>query len=154
MIPTNQSTVSGWMLTNERSPLIPIMCRQCLSDWDLKGKTKYNCTNEDLNPEDLTRPCLLFIRELEFNKKLSKKKKEKGQYNKMDINEMSRSTRTPVEIVITTRRKKKRTMTFHCGKTQLSDEEQKRGWCATKVDWDGMIKIQLFPKTLEKQLAQ
>ena len=154
MIPTNQSTVSGWMLTNERSPLIPILCMQCTSEWEMKGKTYYNCTNKDLNIEDLTRPCRLFIRELEFNKELSKKKKEKGEYANMDINELSRSTSTPIEIVITTRRKKKRTMTFHCGKTQLSDEEQKRGWCATKLDWHSMIKIQLFPKTLEKQLAQ
>ena len=50
----------------------------------------------------------------------------------MDINDISKSTGTPVEILIKTKKEKKKHFIFHCGKTQLSDAERKKGWCATK----------------------
>ena len=136
--------------------LIPVLCRQCSDSWDSKGETQYSCSTKDLNPDDLTRPCRLFIRELEFNKELGKKKNESVVYNMMDINDISQSTGTPIEILIRTKRNKKKDLVFHCGKTQLSDEERKKGWCATKLDSEGMLellnkyKYRFCSKTIDK----
>ena len=58
-------------------------------------------------------------------------------YNMMDINDISKSTGTPVEILISIKKNKDRV--FHCGKTQLSDKERKKGWCATKLDSEGFL---------------
>ena len=37
------------------------------------GREKYNCTHDDLSSRDLSFPCRLFMRELDFNKMLSSK---------------------------------------------------------------------------------
>ena len=48
--------------------------RFCLDSWMNNGKEHSNCTSDDLNPNDLTKPCRLFIRELEFIKERCLKK--------------------------------------------------------------------------------
>ena len=50
--------------------------RFCESSWESNGEERTNCTSEDLNPDDLTKPCKLFIRELEFNKQLNNRRSE------------------------------------------------------------------------------
>ena len=120
-------------------PLILQLCRPCSDSWDSNGETQDTCSSKDLNPDDLTRPCRLFIRELEFNKELGKRRNKSAMYNMMDINDISKSTGTPVEILISTKEKNKKHRVFHCGKTQLSDAERKKGWCATKLDSEGFV---------------
>ena len=56
----------------------------------------------------------------------------------MDINDMTTTlSKAPIEIQI--KIKKKKTINFHCGKTELTKDEQKTGWCATKLDARGML---------------
>ena len=50
---------------------------------------------------------------------------------------MTTFTEAPIEITIKIRNNKK-TINFHCGKTQLTETERKTGWCATKLDFRGM----------------
>ena len=54
-----------------------------------------------------------------------------------DINEWTKLWDTPIEISI--KIKKEKTLNFHCGKTELADVEKKTGWCATKLDYRGML---------------
>ena len=58
-------------------------------------------------------------------------------YSLKDINDLTTLSDAPIEISI--RRKKKKTLNFHCGKTELADVEKKTGWCATKLDYRGML---------------
>ena len=116
--------------------LIPVLCRPCEESWDSNGETQDSCVSKDIKPDDLTKPCRLFIRELEFNKELGKKRNQSAIYNMMDINDLTKMSGTPIEILIRIKKKKKHIL-FHCGKTQLSDAERKKGWCATHMDDDG-----------------
>ena len=58
--------------------------RFCLSSWKihtwksgkLEREEKTNCTSDYLSPDDLTRPCELFMRELHFSKELNMKRSE------------------------------------------------------------------------------
>ena len=135
-----------------------------MSSWKASGSERHNCTNEDIKPEDLTKPCQLFIRELEFIKKLDQKRNQsnmkkvkfvhsaliinsmcsvqEGTYQDQDINELTKLTGAPIEIEIRIKSKdknknKKNSINFHCGKTELSEKEKKTGWCATKLDRQG-----------------
>ena len=53
--------------------------RFCESSWKVNGVERNNCTTDDINIDDLTKPCQLFIRELDFSKKLDEKRKESEQ---------------------------------------------------------------------------
>ena len=73
----------------------------------MSGKDGYeeveNCTKEDIRPEDLTKPCELFIKELSFNKALNIKmgtNKTSAKYLLLDINDISEKQNSPVEVVI------------------------------------------------------
>ena len=59
----------------------------------------------------------------------------------MDINGLSAYTKAPIEIEIKIngRNNKKSSIIFHCGKTELIEDEKKTGWCATKLDREGRI---------------
>ena len=50
---------------------------------------------------------------------------------------MTKLSDAPVEIQIELRKRKK--INFHCGKTELTENERKTGWCATKLDGRGML---------------
>ena len=56
-------------------------------------------------------------------------------YFNMDINDIIRLSGSPIEIAI--KLKTKKTINFHCGKTELEEEEKQVGWCATKLDGHG-----------------
>ena len=93
-----------------------------MSSWKASGSERHNCTNEDIKPEDLTKPCQLFIRELDFIKKLDKRRNQsnmkkvkfvhsaliinsmcsvqEGTYQDQDINELTKLTGAPIEIEI------------------------------------------------------
>ena len=74
-----------------------------MSFWPLNGQVMENCTKEDMTPEDLSKPCKLLTKELDFNKVLSQKlgtKRYKAKYLLMDINDFSNSLGSPVEIII------------------------------------------------------
>ena len=89
-------------MENSCDVIIPLLRRPCSDSWDSNGETQDTCSSKDLNPDDLTRPCRLFIRELEFNKELAAKRKnnKSAMYNMMDINDIAKSTGTPIEILI------------------------------------------------------
>ena len=50
-----------------------------MKEWHSNGVDHYNCTQKDIDVEDLTKPCRDFIAELEFNKQLNKKRNESEQ---------------------------------------------------------------------------
>ena len=58
-------------------------------------------------------------------------------YGLQDINDLTKISDAPIEISIKIRKKK--TLNFHCGKTELTENEKKTGWCATKLDARGML---------------
>lgn len=65
---------------------------------------------------------------------------QEGTYQDQDINELTKLTGAPIEIEIrikSRKKNKKNSINFHCGKTQLDDEEKENGWCATKLDRQG-----------------
>ena len=58
-------------------------------------------------------------------------------YSLRDINDLTKITDAPIEISIKFRKMK--SIKFSCGKTKLTRQERKRGWCATKLDRKGII---------------
>ena len=60
-------------------------------------------------------------------------------YGLKDINEWTKLLDAPIEISIKIRKKK--TINFHCGKTELTENEKKTGWCATKLDNKGIFSV-------------
>ena len=69
----------------------------------MNGKEVENCTTEDFRNEDLTRPCELFARELEFKKQYHLKlntMENKTRYMNKDINDLVKEKKAPMEIVI------------------------------------------------------
>ena len=63
-------------------------------------------------------------------------------YGFNDINGLTKLTDAPVEIQIELRKRK--TINFHCGKTELEENERKTGWCATKLDARGMLIYKMY----------
>ena len=59
-----------------------------------------------------------------------------------DINDLTTLSDAPVEIQIKLR--EKGTISFHCGKTELTENEKRRGWCATKLDAKGISTLYPF----------
>jgi len=112
----------------------------CLPAWTVDGEEISNCTDRDIPTDDLTRPCALFIKELRFQKELHKAlgtNVTKTKYNQLDINDLVEKQKSPMEIVVKTKTKKK--IVFHCGKTDFTAERKDtknkmNGWCATRLD--------------------
>ena len=79
------------------------MSRFCLPKWKVGGKTKNSCTKDTLKPSDMTKPCYLLSKELNFIKELDKSKgksSSKSKYNLMNLDEMANNNDSPVEITI------------------------------------------------------
>jgi len=146
------ATVAGWgnryskdeMSDNDSkcvtdfSDTSPDKLSHCLPYWTSHdGEEMENCTKKDFHPDDITRPCALFAKELLFNKELHYRlgtNASTHRYNLLDINDLVGKQKAPMEIVIKTKSGKK--IVFHCGKTKFSSEEREKmnGWCATKLD--------------------
>ena len=63
-----------WNVFLPQWDVVFVTCRFCAESWTNKGKEHQNCTFDDLDPDDLTKPCRLFARELEFIKERCQKK--------------------------------------------------------------------------------
>ena len=77
--------------------------RKCLPEFKVKNQTVTNCTKEPLSIDDVTRPCGLFMRELEFMKLWEEKKEiDRGdaKYYLMNIDDLSNKNESPIEIDI------------------------------------------------------
>ena len=77
--------------------------RQCEYEFYVNGKSMKNCTKERMRPEDLTDPCRLFIKELEFRKKLDIKRNipaNKSKYNLMSLDELTIKSDSPVALSV------------------------------------------------------
>ena len=62
-----------------------------------------SCTKDKLRTSDMTRPCFLLAKELEFIKQLDKSKRKtssQSKYNLMNLDEMANNNDSPVEITI------------------------------------------------------
>merc|ERR1719450_653797 len=57
----------------DASPSSPDKLKLCLPEFWNNGNELYNCTAQELNPEDLTKPCRYLIKELAFQKELDEK---------------------------------------------------------------------------------
>lgn len=76
---------------------------KCLPEFKVKNQTVTNCTKEPLGIDDVTRPCGLFMRELEFMKLWEEKKNiDRGdaKYYLMNIDDLSNKNESPIEIDI------------------------------------------------------
>ena len=62
-----------------------------------------NCTKAVMEERDITKPCMLMMKELEFYKELDSNKKvsmAKSKYGMMTLDELSKMNDSPVEITI------------------------------------------------------
>ena len=83
--------------------LILDIFRFCVPKFKVGGKIIKGCTKDELKPADMTRPCSLFSRELDFIKQMDSKKgksSSKSKYMLMDLDEMAKNNESPVEISI------------------------------------------------------
>ena len=64
----------------------------------------YNCTRDDIPIRELTKPCMLFAKELEFQKRyyrsMGKNQTKKNVYLNHDLTSLVRARKAPVEIKI------------------------------------------------------
>ena len=84
------------------------MVRHCLSSWFSNGVEIDNCTTKDFHRDDITRPCALFAKELEFNKRLHTSLgtwANQTKYNLLDIDDLVNRQKAPLELVIKVPRK-------------------------------------------------
>jgi len=51
----------------------------CADSWQNNGTEHHSCTSDNLDPDNLTKPCRLFVKELEFNKELDKRRNRKKE---------------------------------------------------------------------------
>ena len=79
------------------------MSRFCLPKWKVGGKEQTSCTKDKLRTSDMTKPCSLLSKELEFIKQLDKsrgKTSSQSKYNLMNLDEMANNNDSPVEVTI------------------------------------------------------
>jgi len=137
-----QQESEGSMCTTDTSPISLYKSRPCLTDWTIGDEEVYNCTNLDMKPEYLIKDCQLLNNELSFRMAIENKlklPKEKQKYKGMDLDKLVSIRGVPVEVIIQKKDGKVK-RNNHCSKLRLTDEEKKRGWCATHTNDDGLIK--------------
>ena len=97
-----QSNVRVMIIRNNIKTLLNFP-RKCLPEFKVKNQTVTNCTKEPLSIDDVTRPCGLFMRELEFMKLWEEKKnivRGNAKYYLMNIDDLSNKNESPIEIDI------------------------------------------------------
>jgi len=102
----------------------------CQERWTVKRANVTNCTKEDIPIKDLSQPCRLLTKELNFQDQLSKRRTGKSYPT---VDRIVKHKNAPIDLQYKPGRN------YFCGRTRFTSEEKrngvlKNGWCATKLD--------------------